>query len=103
MSSRSRPSKARIASLEQANRAVAHATQENTVSVTDLHSEVEKQVTAHEEPKLTRAQKTEIEQTELANTPRYDAIQDSEQVDCGTEAAGQGIRVPRLHALRPRA
>jgi maltoporin len=70
----------RIASLEQANRAVAHATQENTVSVTDLHSEVEKQVTAQEEPKLSRAQKTEIEQTELANTPRYDTVQDSEQV-----------------------
>ena len=60
----------RIASLEQANRAVAHATQENTVSVTDLQSEVDKQVSAHEEPKLTRAQKTEIEQTELANTPQ---------------------------------
>src|SRR5664279_545632 len=70
----------RIASLEQSNRAVAHATQENTVSVTDLHSEVEKQVTAHDEPKLSRAQRTEIEQTELANTPRYDAVQDSEQV-----------------------
>jgi len=70
----------RIASLEQANRAAAHAVQENTISVTDLHTEVEKQVTAHEEPKLTRAQKTEIEQTELANTPRYDAIQDSESV-----------------------
>ena len=68
----------RIASLEQANRAAAHAVQENTISVTDLHSEVEKQVAAQEEPKLTRAQKTEIEQTELANTPRYDAIQDSE-------------------------
>src|SRR5206468_1552962 len=57
-----------------------HVTQENTVSVTDLQSEVEKTVTAHEEPKLTRAQKTEIEQTELANTPRYDTVQDSEQV-----------------------
>ena len=34
----------RIASLEQANRAVAHATQENTVSVTDLQAEVAKQV-----------------------------------------------------------
>ena len=55
----------RIASLEQANRAVAHVTQENTVSVTDLQSEVEKTVTAHEEPKLSRAQRTEIEQTEL--------------------------------------
>jgi len=70
----------RIASLEQSNRAVAHATQENTVSVTDLHTEVEKQVSAHEEPKLSRAQKTEIEQTELANTPRYDTVEDSEQV-----------------------
>ncbi len=70
----------RIASLEQANRAAAHAVQENTISVTDLHSEVEKQMSAHEEPKLTRAQKTELEQTELANTPRYDAVQDSEQV-----------------------
>ena len=37
-------------------------------------------MTAHEEPKLSRAQRTEIEQTELANTPHYDAIQDSEQV-----------------------
>ncbi len=70
----------RIASLEQANRAVAHVTQENTVTVNDLQTEVAKQVSAQEEPKLTRAQKTEIEQTELANTPRYDTVQDSEQV-----------------------
>ena len=70
----------RIASLEQANRAVAHSTQENVVSVTDLENEVKKQVSAQEEPKLTRSQRTEIEQTELANTPRYDAVQDSEQV-----------------------
>src|SRR6516164_4714132 len=34
----------RIASLEQANRAVAHAIQENTVSAADLQSEVAKQV-----------------------------------------------------------
>src|SRR5271169_1736590 len=56
----------RIVSLEQANRAVAHVTQENVVTVKDLQSEVDKQVSAHEEPKLTRAQKTELEQTELA-------------------------------------
>jgi maltoporin len=65
----------RIVSLEQANRAVAHVTQENTVSVTDLQKEVDKQVTAHDEAKLTREQKTTIEQTELANTPQYDEIQ----------------------------
>ncbi len=70
----------RIATLEQSNRAVAHATQENTVSVTDLQTEVEKQVAAHERPKLSQGQKTEIEQTELANTPQYDEVQDSEKV-----------------------
>jgi maltoporin len=70
----------RIASLEQSNRAVAHATQENVVTVKDLQSEVDKQVSAHDEPKLTRTQKTTIEQTELANTPRYDTVQDSETV-----------------------
>ncbi|HZD31283.1 MAG TPA: carbohydrate porin [Candidatus Angelobacter sp.] len=70
----------RITSLEQANRAVAHVMQESTVSVTELQKEVDKQVTAHDEPKLTRTEKTEIEQTELANTPRYDTVQDSEQV-----------------------
>jgi maltoporin len=70
----------RIASLEQANRAVAHATQENTVSVTDLQAEVTKEVSAQEKPKLTRGEKTEIEQTELANTPTYDEVQDSLQV-----------------------
>ncbi len=70
----------RIASLEQNNRAMVHATQENTVSVTDLQAEVAKQVSAHEEPKLSRSQKTEIEQTELANTPQYDEVQDSEKV-----------------------
>ena len=70
----------RIASLEQANRAVAHATQENVVTVTDLQSEVNKQVAAREEPKLTGSQKTTIEQTELANTPQYDAVQDNEKV-----------------------
>ena len=70
----------RIASLEQANRAMAHATQEDVVSVQDLQSEVAKEVSAQEAPKLTKAEKTEIEQTELANTPQYDSIQDSEQV-----------------------
>jgi len=70
----------RIASLEQANRAMAHITQENTVSVADLQAEVSKQVSAREEPKLSRGEKTEIEQTELANTPQYDEVQDSEQV-----------------------
>ena len=70
----------RIASLEQANRAVAHATQENVVNVKDLQSEVEKQVTAREEPKLSRSRKTTIEQTELANSPQYDAVQDDEKV-----------------------
>jgi len=70
----------RIASLEQANRAMGHITQENTVSVADLQAEVSKQVSAREEPKLSRGEKTEIEQTELANTPQYDEVQDSEQV-----------------------
>jgi maltoporin len=70
----------RISSLEQANRAMAHVTQENTVSVADLQAEVSKQVTAKEEPKLSRGERTEIEQTELANTPQYDEIQDSEKV-----------------------
>ena len=39
----------RIASLEQANRAAAHAAQEGTVSVTDLQAEVAKDVSAQEE------------------------------------------------------
>jgi len=70
----------RIASLEQANRAMAHATQENVVSVQDLQAEISKQVSEQEQPKLTKGEKTEIEQTELANTPQYDSIQDSEKV-----------------------
>jgi maltoporin len=70
----------RIASLEQSNRAAAHATQEGTVSVTDLQAEVARDVAVAEQPKLTKAQKTEIEQTELANTPTYDEIQDSTKV-----------------------
>ena len=70
----------RIASLEQANRAMAHATQENVVSVQDLQAEISKQVLEQEQPKLTKGEKTEIEQTELANTPQYDSIQDSEKV-----------------------
>ena len=70
----------RIASLEQANRAIAHVTQESTVSVEDLQAEVSKQVSEQEQPKLSRGEKTEIEQTELANTPQYDSIQDSEKV-----------------------
>jgi maltoporin len=70
----------RIASLEQANRAAAHATQENTVSVTDLQAEVAKEVSSQEKPKLTRSEKTQIEQAELANTPQYDEVQDSEKV-----------------------
>jgi maltoporin len=70
----------RIASLEQNNRTTVHATQENTVSVTDLQAEVAKQVSAQEAPKLSRSQQTGIEQTELANTPQYDEVQDSEKV-----------------------
>jgi maltoporin len=70
----------RIASLEQANRAAAHAAQEGTVSVTDLQAEVAKEVSAQEKPKLTQGEKTEIEQTQLANTPTYDQVQDSEKV-----------------------
>ena len=70
----------RIASLEQANRAAAHAAQEGTVSVKDLQVEVAKDVQAQETAKLTRGQQTEIEQTELANTPTYDEVQDSLQV-----------------------
>src|SRR6516164_7388159 len=70
----------RIASLEQANRAVAHAIQENTVSAADLQSEVAKQVEAKEKPKLSRGEQTEIEQTKLANTPTYNQVQDSVQV-----------------------
>ena len=70
----------RIASLEQANRAAAHSTQENTVSVTDLQAEVAKEVSVQEKPKLSRGEQTEIEQTDLANTPTYDEVQDSLQV-----------------------
>ena len=70
----------RIASLEQANNAAAHVVQEGTISVKDLQAEVAKDVAAQEQEKLTKSQKTEIEQTELANTPQYDAIQDSIKV-----------------------
>ena len=70
----------RITTLEQANLAMAHVTDKNTVSVPDLEAEVSKQVTAKEEPKLSRGEKTAIEQTELANTPQYDEVQDSEKV-----------------------
>lgn len=70
----------RITSLEQANRAGAHAAPESVVTVKDLQTEVNKQVAAHDEPKLTRGQKTEIEQAELANTPQYDSVQDNEKV-----------------------
>ena len=70
----------RIATLEQANRSLSHATQESIVSVTDLQSEVAKEVSAQEKPKLSREERTEIEQTELANTPQYDEIQDSQKV-----------------------
>ena len=70
----------RIASLEQANRAAAHAARESTVSVTDLEAEVAKEVSAQEKPKLSRGEQTEIEQTDLANTPTYDEVQDSLQV-----------------------
>jgi predicted ribosome quality control (RQC) complex YloA/Tae2 family protein len=70
----------RIASLEQANRAAAHAAQGNTASVTDLEAEVAKEVFAQEKPKLSRGERTEIGQADLAKTPTYDEVQDSLQV-----------------------
>jgi maltoporin len=66
----------RISNLEQQNAAVAKATQQNAVSVADLKNEATKQEAPAD--KLTRDQRTEIEQEEIANSPRYDLIRDQE-------------------------
>jgi maltoporin len=50
------------------------------VSVTELQAKVAKEVSAQEKPKLSRGERTEIEQTDLANTSTYDEVQDSLQV-----------------------
>lgn len=70
----------RIATLEKQNVAIAAATNQNTVSVSDLKVEAAtaKQVVAPAD-KLTRDERTQIAQEQLANTPRYDLVRDAEQ------------------------
>src|SRR5215470_5098774 len=70
----------RIANLEQQNAAVVAATRQNTVSVSDLKAEASA-AKPQEAPadKLTRDERTQIAQEELANTPRYDLVRDAEQ------------------------
>jgi maltoporin len=74
----------RIASLEQANVATARAAAANVISAKDQQSEMAKEVAqevaAQSQPKLTNTERTEVEQTQLGNTPYYDEIQDSQKV-----------------------
>ena len=84
----------RIASLEQANLSMTRATAENVISAKDLQSEVAKEVTAQSQPKLTSAQRTEVEQTQLGTTPYYDEIQDSQKV---VEELKQQVKAFEFH------
>jgi len=70
----------RIATLEQQNAAIAAATKQNTVSVSDLKAEASA-AKPPEAPadKLTREERTQIAQAEVGNAPRYDLIRDAEQ------------------------
>jgi len=70
----------RVVRLEQQNAAIAAATKQNTVSVSDLKVEAAaaKQPEAPAD-KLTRGERTQIAQEQLANTPRYDLVRDAEQ------------------------
>lgn len=66
----------RITILEKQNAAIVSATEQNAVSVTDLRKEAESKQAPVD--KLTRDERTEIIQEEVANTPRYDLIRDTE-------------------------
>src|SRR6516164_3411548 len=70
---------ARIAALEKQNTEIVAATQQNTVSVTDLQKESTAAKQEAPADKLTRDERTQIAQEELANTPRYDLVRDAEQ------------------------
>src|SRR3974390_1862227 len=70
---------ARIAALEKQNVAIAAATKENTVSVTDLQKESAESKQEAPADKLTREERTQIAQEQAANTPRYDLIRDADQ------------------------
>lgn len=67
----------RITLLEQSNQAVAHAVQKDTVTEDQLRAATEAAVAAGQGPKLTREEITTIDQTEVANTPRYDEVQEA--------------------------
>jgi maltoporin len=67
----------RIEVLEQSNQAVAHAVQKDTVTEAQLRAATEAAVAAAQGPKLTHGEITTIDQTEVANTPRYDEVQDA--------------------------
>ncbi len=68
----------RIAVLEK-NAAVEAATQRNTVAASQLKSEAATQQKEAPSDKLTRDERTQIVQEEIANTPRYDLVRDAEQ------------------------
>ena len=70
---------ARIAALEKQNTTIAAATQQSTVSVTDLQRESAAAKQEAPGDRLTRDERTQIAQEELANTPRYDLVRDAEQ------------------------
>jgi maltoporin len=67
----------RISMLEQQNAAVAAATQENTVSVNDMKKETAAQQSPADQ--LTRDERTQIAQEQVASTPRYAFVRDAEQ------------------------
>ena len=69
----------RIAALEKQNTTIAAATQQSTVSVTDLQRESAAAKQEAPGDRLTRDERTRIAQEELANTPRYDLVRDAEQ------------------------
>ncbi len=68
----------RIEVLEQSNQAASHRAPETTVTATELKAEATAAVEAAQQPKLTREEITTIDQTEVANTPRYDEVQDAD-------------------------
>lgn len=70
---------ARVATLEKQNIAIAAATQQTTVPVTDLKKEASAAMQETPADKLTRDERTKIVQEQTANTPRYDLVRDAEQ------------------------
>ncbi|ABF39462.1 porin, LamB type [Candidatus Koribacter versatilis Ellin345] len=67
----------RIATLEKQNASIAAATQQNTVTVTDLQTEALRHAEGPAD-KLTRDERTQIEQQDAVNAPRYDLVRDAE-------------------------